>query len=324
MPLILGGSGALLVLVLGVCLIAWLFGGGGGAGALAQWVPGDAEGFVSVRVADVWKTEQVKEALAELKKEAGAPDFEAEMDKAVGLKPADIDRVTFVARESESEIYWVVVETVSAYDEAKLRKKIEGAEDLTHQGKKYVRGRIKGEPKEVCVHFAGPRLLVLGTEKGVQRALGLPSTRAPGPMDDGLNLLSTSRHVVNCFTIPGKGKKAGLPPKFAPLAEAKSVTATISVGAKTDVELTGRYADNARAEAAKKAAEEGLDIAKAGLTFLRAQESPDTKPLLDVADKFLKSVTVNQSGSTVFAKGQAEISGSAIMKALKNNLMRLR
>src|SRR5262249_13547209 len=130
--------GGLVVLMLGCGMLWWLFGGGGGAGPLTQWVPGDAQGFVSVRVADLWNTDLAKQTLAKVKKEGSYPDPVEEMEKKTGLKPTDIERGTLVFQDTEN--MWVVIETVAAYDQEKVRKKIDGAEDITYKDRKYIKG----------------------------------------------------------------------------------------------------------------------------------------------------------------------------------------
>ena len=66
MPLVLGIGGGVVGLGL-VAFLLWFFlsGGGGGAGAVAAYIPGDAQGFVSVRLADLWKNDAVQKSIAQ-------------------------------------------------------------------------------------------------------------------------------------------------------------------------------------------------------------------------------------------------------------------
>src|SRR4051794_2692387 len=60
-------------------------------------IPADARGFLSVRVADLWNTPRIQKGVGD----ARARDFKIKgpavhMDKAFGLKPDEVERVSAV------------------------------------------------------------------------------------------------------------------------------------------------------------------------------------------------------------------------------------
>src|SRR5262249_19103646 len=121
------GRSAWALLVVGLCcllgagFLVWWFFPSGGAGALKPWVPGDGQGFVSVRVADLWKTSQVQQIVAEVHKEPGLDDPAEQIEQLVGFRPEEIERATAVFADIERSETWVVIETVVPIDEPKLR-----------------------------------------------------------------------------------------------------------------------------------------------------------------------------------------------------------
>jgi hypothetical protein len=318
MPLVLGLSGVLVALVLGVGLVWWLTRGGGGAAALKPWVPADAQGFVSVRMADLWKTEQASILRQKAKEESGA-DLEEKMEKTFGLKPTDIERLTFVAFDVERKLGWLVVETAAPYDEAKLRGKLEGVKEVTYEGKKFYTGKVEGDRSENAVHFAGPRLLVFAeNETGIKKALSRSADNKAGPLDDGLALLSTSRLVVAGFRPHEKIREALEKfPDLKAIGEYEAGTLVVTVGTKTTVEVGLRFADSTKAATGKKAAEKGIKQLYGFAVTAKLAAPKAAIPFLDEVEKFLDGVAVSQSGSVVSAKGEADTSKEKISELIK-------
>jgi hypothetical protein len=101
LPLILGvAAGVFLLVSVGAAAgIYYLFFSGGGD--LATWVPGDGQAFVTIRVADLWKQDEIQKVSAEVRKH---PEFENAFRsvKSNSLGPADIERMTFVVQDGEN------------------------------------------------------------------------------------------------------------------------------------------------------------------------------------------------------------------------------
>ncbi len=318
-----GGSGMLMVLgigggVLGLLLIGgllwWLLSGGGGAGSLAMFVPGDGQAFASIRVADLWKAAQVQQALAEINKQPGAKDPAAEMEKETGLKPSEIERLTVVAGDSEGRTGWGVVETLVPIDEAKIRGRMKNAQELTAEGRKYVKGDLENQ-RNFCVHFAGPRMMVVGPEEGVKKALATAAKRNKGDLDDGLALLSPSRHVVVGFTIPAKmmqdaRQNLGGNPFAKPylsLTEAQAGTVVMNLGQNLDLDTSIRFPDDPKAQSAKTALTQGLALAQLGLGALKLDKAAS-----EALSKALDSIKIDAAGGRLTVKASADM-GPAVM-----------
>lgn len=315
LPLILGiGGGVVALGLVGVLTVWMLSGGGGGGGSRAVFVPGDGQGFVSVRLADVWKTDAVRNAVAAARQaQPGMPDPVAEMQEAVGMTPEEIERITVVIQLTGPEQTWVVVETVTPYDQAKVRGKLANPTDGTHEGKKYVVGNLK--QSRTAVHFAGPRMLVVGEEPAVRRALEVSIKRNSGPLDEALGLIGSGKHVVAGFTLPPMARaqmqqlaRNPQAAQFAPLAEFQSGTVTANVGQSLDIETALRYAADPQAASAKGAADAAVKMATGMITVARFQPQmePAIKELIDSAEKTLAGLKVEQRGAQMVVKLQLD------------------
>src|SRR5262249_18698636 len=111
-------------------LLAWLLlGGRGGSGSNVVGppvrtddlvlVPANAQGFVSVRVGDVWDL-PLSKAIRESMPPREAAEL-AEFEQKVGLTVADVERVTAVATDAENKVFWGVVALRKPYDAKKIK-----------------------------------------------------------------------------------------------------------------------------------------------------------------------------------------------------------
>jgi hypothetical protein len=319
MPLLLGlAAGLCLLLGAGaaVGIYYWFFTGGGD---LTAWVPGDGQGFVSVRVGDVWKLEDTQKAMAELRKQNPQMDPAQEMEKRFGMGPADIERLTVVVQDAEKQRVWMVISTAKPYDQDKLKGNLEGSSEKTHEDKKYLVGKVKDAPDNAALHFVNNRMMVAGPEEGVKAALGVAAKRNKGPLDDGLSLIGKS-HLVAAFNIPpqlAQQMKAGMNNPFAQqysaVAEVQSGTLVLNMdNKKTDLEAALRFPDDGKAKAAKEAADKGLKAVQ-GLLLIAggAANQPEGKKAVEQVSKALDALKIEQSGSRVVLRTSIESGGSA-------------
>jgi hypothetical protein len=108
-------------------------------------IPGEAFGFATVRVADLWNDEGTKELRTKLAKEN--PEGFKEAQKAVGVPPEDIERITFVmpkvpAPNDQGPTVVIIVSTNKPYDQKKvldflLPEGKDGRKEETRKGKTY-------------------------------------------------------------------------------------------------------------------------------------------------------------------------------------------
>jgi hypothetical protein len=301
-PWVAGGAAALL-LVLGSAGAFWMFrrpsptggapadAGGGAAAAAARaaapdgtapFVPPDAVGLVSLRVADVWNSEAVRQMLAQLP--PGMADVAGEAEKSTGLKPDEVERVTLVVFDPKDETVWLAVATRGPVDRQKILGKLApGATEGTHQGKAY---HVAGEGKRVALHFADDRTFVVApAEPALKRCLELAArASASGPLADGVRASTAGADHLVAAVAPSDDMQKALadaPPDvrpYLPLLQARSALLTADLGKVTDLRLSATYADGEKAAAAKEAADKGLEQAREALAQLSAQFKQATPP----------------------------------------------
>jgi hypothetical protein len=292
----------------------------GDSGDLAL-VPADAQGVVTVRVADLHKLDVVRKALAAIAKQPGAEkvDFTAELRKATSLAPADIERCTAVIVDMKEQVAYVLVATVKPYDRAKVLEKLSGAKAVKHNGRTYYLGKTEGSPTEVGLYFASPRVLVYAPEKGLKACLtNLGARKNKGPLDDALKLAAGKHHLVAGINPSSGGLREfrdelGKQWKgFNSLLDLKSATIAMDFGPATQFELTARYPDARKANDARKVAE-GV---KAAIELLAMPAIADAvkqmlppqhaKDVIDGLARALDSYKVEQKDTLVSVKFKIE------------------
>ena len=156
-------------------------------------IPADARGFLSVRVADLWKTPAVRKGVANAKKRDPKLEDPAErMERLFGLNPAEVERVSFVY--SAEGPAWGIVRTVGPYDR-KILSRLDGAKKAVHQGKEYHTAPV-GDRK-AAAWLAGPRVIVVGSEEGVKGCIDLAAKGNPkGPLRPIIALCKEKHHAV--------------------------------------------------------------------------------------------------------------------------------
>lgn len=272
------------------------WGQAGRAGPLVQWVPGKGDTFVSVRLADVVRSPQVREAAGEALGQFGEEGPPGPFEELFGLRANQVERATEVLAGSES---WTVVETISDYDQARAR--LGEATEGTHEGKNYLKGRLRRFREGPYVHFTGPRMIVFAhSEPALRMALSVSANRKPGPLDDGLALLSAGRHVVRAINGP---KAAQFLPGGPEAPSPKSGTFCLTINQTVTLEVANTYADSSQAQAARASIVEGLEKATYGL----GEREEDQDRLA-----FLTSVRVARSGAQVSAYSQHEFRASLL------------
>ncbi len=286
-------------------------------------VPGDALGFVHVRVADVWKTD----AMADIRKvfdKAGAKAL-GELDAQFVPAPSTIERVTMVvlpgAKPGDVSLTTMLAFS-KPFDAAAVRTAyLAKADEKTVNGKTYYEDKRAG----VAVHFVDDRTLAFAD--GDMLAAFLTASGK----GDGVLKADIAAAAGRQFTAAANLKKVPLPPGFrddvpldlTPLLDADRLTATVEFGneATVAVRLAFPTADaaNAGEKALRKAADVGRQMlaeprreAEALLRGRKKGAGPrplDDLPmaigglaglgLLNYADEFLTDLPLKKDGSAL-------------------------
>ena len=320
------GIAAGLLLLVGGGVAAWLLLGGSKGTGMAEFdmVPRDAAGFMSIRVADLLKTEGGKKMYNMIL--AQQPGLAQEMDLKIGLRPEEIERVTIITSDPLLANVWAIFRTVRDYDRNKLIGSLGRSTEKKHEGKTYYSGE-----KEAMI-LVDARTFVVGTQSGIVECLGMPRKAVAGPLGDAVaraeaggqhTVVAMNGRVVGLLKalasqqlgLGGAGLLAGFgqPPQQGgkPLAieAARSYTLTTTMKDDYEYQVVADFPDPARADAAVKEIEEFVSAAKGflllgGVGMLGGdakQNLPgvDLKFLLDMFTKVLNQIKPKKDGSKV-------------------------
>ncbi len=244
-------------------------------------VPPDAQGFVMIRVAEVWSLEATQKGLQQAREQfkamgQGDMDFAKQMEDATGLAPGNVERATVVFADAEKEAIWFIAATNRPYDRDKALIKLKGAEERQFEGKPYHFAKIENGPA-IAVYFAAPQVLVVGPEEGVKRCIQhqlAPKKR--GPLDEAIEAAGTRRQMVIGFAPKVEDVKrwkkaipqeiAGAIKPFLSLLDVEAMTLSIlpSDNGLTHTHLEARFLSEAKAKEGRIA----LEGAKAAVSLV--------------------------------------------------------
>lgn len=308
----------LLLILAGGGVAAWWFLFRGRTDDLA-YIPADAQGFASVRVADLWNTDLVKESRKAAALFAG--DLDKLIEGKVGLTPADVERVTGVVMDGEKKIVWAVVATSKTYDEKKLLSLwLPSAKENKANNKSYYVGDFQKE--KVAVHFASSKLLLVGTAEGIKYALEM-KPQSSGPLEDAISLIRKKHHVVAAVSTQSpviqKELKKEIGSKLPAAADVKVATLTLDLDKKLEVAARVDFANEASAKETQKMLDAGLVQAKQmwqqNKDKLKKDMERSGMPLqgmLDQVDTTLNSVKTDVKGSALSVSASAEVNAALV------------
>jgi hypothetical protein len=281
----------------------------------AKFVPGDGQGFIWVRVADVWKVDATKKADAKIREvDPKIGDLTKEIKEDLGIGPEDIEWVGMVISDYKSEKQnYAVIKTIKPYDQEKIKNTLKDPKTVTYEGKKLLVGTKKDGKKEAYC-FVSKRVLLNGLEEGVKVALDVVKKKSKGPLDEPLKLTKGKDHLVAGFSLPSKDMSQlkqvmgffGLAALSA-LADAQSGAIVAKWGDSLDLDITVKFADEAKAKLGKEAADKAVVVAKDLLNKKAGQKSNSGIKSLQSA---LDGVKVEQKGASVTLTGRAEVIGA--------------
>jgi len=273
-------------------------------------VPRDAMAFVSVRVGDLLNSGLGRLLQGQVARFGfGGP---RQLEQALGMSLADIERVTFVMPDRNA--VWAIISTAKPYDRQKfLQVLAPKAQQKQHRGKTY---HVDAQ-QDTALHFVDDHLLVAGPEPGVLQFLGQSAQAGgDGPLGEALGLAQSHQIVAAVVPSPpvlNELKKA-VPPELAayqPLLAVRSAVLALDVGAGLDADLRLHYPGEAQAKEAQRVARSGLDTVRQSLAQLKPRAAPGQKGQADrssnILDATLKNMPIEQQGSTVRVRAQADL-----------------
>lgn len=313
-PLIAAGVAVVLLLGGGVVTAVWMLKGGGSSMSEQAFIPPDGVFFASVQVQELSKNEVFRKAI----QASGEEDPFNAASAELGMSLADVDRITLVIAEQGQNEPWVVMSTLKPYDRKAAVKDLQNPQTINHEGKSFQVGKMtrranrpgRAGPDTLAVFFAGPKVLFMTTDeasmkKGLTMALRKSAT---GPLADAIKQVGGPRHLFGAFHLPPraledlKRTRAQMPPPMnlaGPMLDLTGGTMAMDFGDKLVVDANLKYADEARAKAAKGA----FDTVKGTAALALLPMVPD-KGAQDALRDALSNLNGQQSGSELAVKLQ--------------------
>ncbi len=237
-------------------------------------VPGDAAGFVHLRVADIWKHE-IMRTVRDTVQSAGVKALTA-FEKQVYPSPATIDRVSIVLlppkTDREPPTVVGIVRFSEAIDQAKLLKlHVPNALTAKAGGKTLYADR----QTELGLHFADDKHLVVGPAPMVEAFLARPPVRSGGitpaveSAAKGMAIIASVN--IKALPIPPQAFNE-VPENIRPLLAAERITMTMDLKeASPVVAIRANYATAKAVADAEDALRDAIKIAKVLMTQPRQQ-----------------------------------------------------
>jgi hypothetical protein len=234
-------------------------------------VPGDAIGFVHVKVAEVWKADAMKDARALVEK--AGPQAVAALDEQFHPSPSTLDRVTVIllpGEKPDAPGWATVLAFGKPFDAAKVRAAyLPKAEEKKAGGKVYFADLNSG----LAVLFADDKTLVVSDRKSLPAFLEVAG-KADGALKSAVDTAAKQQ-----FTAAVNVTKVPLPPDFAdglpldvrPALKAERVTLTFTLAAETTITANIGYKNAADAAAGEKAIRKAAEMGRQALTKGKAE-----------------------------------------------------
>jgi hypothetical protein len=249
-------------------------------------VPRDGVYFVTVRLAEAWKSAFLLPLRLAIQVQFGKPL--GEFEKSLGVKLADLERLSLVVLNAdEDDPAWVLLATAQKpYDRTKVLATLAAnAAETKHAGRGYFPTTT---PPNSALHFWDERTVLLGPRDAIHTLLNKASRPAKsGPLTEALDLVRKNHQVIVGFDFTRIRKQvpANMPIEaqlFIPLLAMERGCITVDLKDAAQAEVRLHFP--------------GENQAKAGATSVR--------DLLDLAPKALRPVVLDALGP---AKGNATV-----------------
>jgi uncharacterized protein DUF1559 len=260
-----------LFVVVGLLTSVWVAApvrGGQELPADLAFVPGDAVGFVHVRLVDIWKSELFKEWRETILK--AGDEALAAFDKRFIPAPSSVDRLTVAAvpgrREPEA---LVILRTSKAIDRgAFFKHTLPGARQEQINGKILI-VNAKGD---TGLSFVDEQTLAFGAVATMRGVLTRPAGRAAA-LNEALALAKSGKALVvglSAEALPPAVRRQ-VPPPLQPLLEAKMATLTLDVAGRGRIDVRLTYATPQDAQQAEQTLRAAIQEGRAYLAKGRQQ-----------------------------------------------------
>jgi hypothetical protein len=261
-----------------------------------QRVPGDAVGFLSLRLGELWNQEAAGKLREQLRKEV--PDALDQWRRVVGLPPGDIERWTVVFPYLEvgpGPYPLFFVETARPYDRAQVLKDI--APDAQEEKRKGGTLYAGGEGR--AVYFISDRAYVASGAGAVRELLDRPAARADGPLAPALREAAGKHTLVAGLNAEpvvrqfGDNLPADARQGFQSLLKTRLVTLTVDLDDGLRGEARLDFPDETEAKRARTAVLTGVTLGRAAFAQVTKQvgkEATDGTPGLDRFAALLRQV----------------------------------
>jgi hypothetical protein len=237
-------------------------------------IPGDAQGFAVLRVADLWNADLARKALAEAtKQKAAPPDPARTIVEQIGLDPVDVERITIVLADAQKQIGWGLVTTAKPLDRDTLISKwLKGrqAKQTEHAGRT-LEMAVTPDGMRFGVCFLSKSLFLAGPEVGVKRCLDLVGKRPAGPLDGAIGRVGEKHLLLVAATFPPdlmKQLRQGLSEEMEavkPLFDMAGATLALDLERHLTLDVSLRLPDEVKCKEAKRVVEDLAGLARLSL-----------------------------------------------------------
>jgi hypothetical protein len=264
-------------------------------------LPANTQLVATVRSAELYKLPAAKDALEQARKrDPKQLDPVARMERDVGLKPDEIDRLHAIGADADKQTGWAVAKTLKPLDRERVLAKLEGRSEKRLEGRRYYLGK-NADGQEVAVHFAGPTVLVVSDEEGMKLAMAQAAKPVvDGPLKPTIALVETSKSQAIVGLYPAGGgmevlKNNALLKLVVDVTAVKAARFTLDANEK-DATLNGalELPDEKTAAAVKKKLSETLPLAG---FWLRLNTKPEDKTAGEAAAKLIGSIKPSVKGN---------------------------
>ena len=224
-------------------------------------VPADALVVGHIKIADLWKSDALKDARMIFAK-AGA-DAVAAFDKRFVPVLSTVDRLTVYhpaasLEEGMPDLKVVgILSLTEPLDQEKVLKQFTG-KVVKKKGK--FADYVTDEEEYFAVRFVSPKLVVFGTAEGIQAMCDTKEVKADGPQRATLEKANTSPDAVviglSLESVSAKGRdelSRQLPSELKPLLAATSLSFSMDLDGDGHLHATATYGNAKDADAAEKA-----------------------------------------------------------------------
>lgn len=242
-------------------------------------VPSNAIGFLHLKLADLWKSELLKDLRVSIER-AGPKAIEA-FDSRFMPRPSSIDRLTIIMldpTEGGGDPPFVGIVTCNeAFDKAKV---IQSLLPMGKETKVGNRSFVADPEQDIGIYVMNDRTFAVATPAMLIRFLDNKPV-SPNPFAAALAEAAGKQHIVgalNASLIPAEAI-AELPEPIQPLARARLAQVSIHFGEEIQTNLRLRYGDETQAKSGEAAAREGVKMARETLQGLRTQFERQLMPM---------------------------------------------